>query len=148
MPPRAECPGICPGGFWRSPRRPRCLSGQPALFFSHSHSKKALWDDQRENPAFQFVHINSCPIPGYQWLCLLCTISSRIHPEPFLIQAEQSQLSQPFLIEQVLQSLSFFLAIHWTVSSKSTSFLYCRAQKWTRGSMCSITCPEWKDHLR
>lgn len=108
VPPRAESPGICPGGFWRSPRRSHCLSGQPALFFSHLHTKKALPDVEREYPAFQLVHINFCPVTGHHWFCLLRTLSSRIYPEPFLIQAEWSQLSQPFLIDQVFQPLSFF----------------------------------------
>ena len=75
--------------------------------------------------AFQFVHVAFCPVTGHQWKepdtvvftpkgckgcppCTLplgiCTLLMRF-PWPPLLQAEQSQLSQPFHIQEMLQSL-------------------------------------------
>lgn len=71
----------------------------------------------------QFVPIASCPVTGHHWKepgstfftpfnCKECGIPSGIYtvwsypPEPSLLHAEQSHLSQPSVTGEVLQSLS------------------------------------------
>lgn len=41
---------------------------------------------------------------------------------------------QPFLPVEILQSLAFFMALYWTWSSMSASFLYWGCQNWTQHS--------------
>ena len=52
------------------------------------------------------------------WLCLLHPLPSGMHthwdpPEPFFLQAEQSQLAQPLCVRQVLQSLNRVWPFAW-----------------------------------
>ena len=64
-------------------------------------------------------------------LSLGTTEKSPIHLTPahlkcisiFFLQVEQPQVSQPFLIREVLQAFIIFVALHWTISSSSLSFL-------------------------
>ena len=72
-------------------------------------------DVQTEPPVLQFVPIASGPVTGHHWkvpgsICFTLSLQvficiDEIRPEPSLLQAEQSQLSWPFLTVQVLQSL-------------------------------------------
>ena len=55
-------------------------------------------------------------------------------PKPSFLQAEEPQLSQPFLVTEVLHSLIIFMALHWTFSGASRSLLCWEAQNWTQHS--------------
>jgi len=48
---------------------------------------------------------------------------SKVSLEPSLLQAEQPQLSQPFLIQEVFQPSSHFCSLLCTRSNRSMSFL-------------------------
>ena len=48
----------------------------------------------------------------------------QVTSEPFLLQAEQPQLYQPVLIEEMFQLWIIFLALLWTHSNGSMSLLY------------------------
>jgi len=78
---------------------------------------KIVFDDvQREPSVFQFVPIASGPVtahrgkePGSVFFAPSLQVFvqiKKIPPEPSLPQAEQSQLSQPLLTEEMLQSLN------------------------------------------
>ncbi|KAK4823954.1 LOW QUALITY PROTEIN: hypothetical protein QYF61_008340 [Mycteria americana] len=60
--------------------------------------------------------------------------------EPSLLLAKQSQLSQAFLIGQMLLSspCAIFVALHWTLSIMSLSLLYWGAQNWAQYSRTTI----------
>jgi len=70
-----------------------------------------------------------------QWPCKKSLSSALVGPlqvlegcykvslEPFLLQAEQPQLSRPFLIAEVLQPSDHFCGLLWTRSTRSMSFL-------------------------
>lgn len=80
-----------------------------------------------------------------------CTLSrqvfkhiDKIPPEPPLLQAEQSQLSQCFLIWFSSHFITV-VATHRTHSSKSTSLFYQGAQTWTPD--VSQSRAEKNDHL-
>ena len=90
------------------------ISEQPVPVLDHLHSKKVSYVYMKF-PVCQFVAINSCLVTGHRWeesgsvvftppIRYLCAWINP--PEPSLLQAEQSQFSQPFLFCQVLQSLS------------------------------------------
>lgn len=51
-----------------------------------------------------------------------------------LLQAEQTQLSQPFLLQRILQSLNHLCSPLWTYYSKSLSAFYWGAQNQTQHS--------------
>lgn len=64
-------------------------------------------------------------------------------PLSHLLQAEQSQPSQPLLISNMLQSpLIIFVALCRTHSTKSVFLLYWGAQNWTQHFRCSLTGAE------
>ena len=105
------------------------LSGQPVPVLSHLHSEKVFPSVQREPPVFHFVPGGTLPLvlslstaekslapssfhPPSRYLY---TLTSSL-PEPSLLQAEQSQLCQPFLICGVLQSLPNLCGSCWTLS--------------------------------
>jgi len=87
---------------------------------SYPHSKKAFPSVQTEPLVFQFVPIVSCPVTGHHWVepgstifapsLQVCLHMDEVHapclPEPSLLQAGQSQVSQPFLTGDSLQSLN------------------------------------------
>jgi len=88
---------------------------------------------------FPFMLIPSCPFTeyhlesdfiffsrpiGYSYTCIRSPLS--------LLQAEQSQLSQPLLICQMLQSLNHLHDPLLTCCSKFLSLLYWGAQNWTQ----------------
>lgn len=58
-------------------------------------------------------------------------------PEPSPLQAEQTQLTQPFLTSRVLQTLKCLCGLCWTHSSPSISLLPWEAQPWTQCSRCA-----------
>lgn len=64
-----------------------------------------------------------------------------------LLQDKQLQLSQSFLIGEMLQSLNFYLALCQTLSSISMSLLYWGAEKWTEHSRCSFISAEQKGRI-
>lgn len=105
------------GSFWVSP-----VDGDSTVSPSNScqllvilRVKKVFPDAQREPPMFRFVPVACDPVTGHPWkkscLCLLCPLPSGIcilwrdHPEPSLLQAGQSQHSEPFLLWGMLPSL-------------------------------------------
>ena len=95
--------------------RPYYLSGQPVPVLGRPRRTEVFAGVQREPSVFQFVLSASGPATGYHWKepgsvlmapslqVLLC--SEKTHPELSLLQAEQSQLSQPLLIGEMLQSV-------------------------------------------
>ena len=68
-------------------------------------------------------------------------------PEPSLLQAEQSQLPQPFTIGAMLQSLHHLCALRWTLSSTSMFLLYWGAQNWTQHSRCGLPSAEQRGRI-
>ena len=52
----------------------------------------------------------------------------KVPSQPSLLQAEQTQLPQPFLVGEMLQSPPHLVALRWTLSSSSSPFLYWGAQ--------------------
>ncbi|KAK4806513.1 hypothetical protein QYF61_021349 [Mycteria americana] len=76
--------------------RPHNFPGQAVPVLSHPHSEKVFPDVQRVPPVFQFVPIVSFPV----FICII-----KIPSEPSLLQAKLFQLSQPFLMGEMLQSL-------------------------------------------
>ena len=60
-----------------------------------------------------------------------------IYPEPSLLQAKHSELSPPFLLWEMLQSLHHLnAALGCTLSCSSVSFLWWGAQNWAQHSRC------------
>jgi len=70
-----------------------------------------------------------------------------IVPKPSLLQAEQSQLSQPFLMGEGSSPLIIFVASYWTLSSMPVSLLYWGAQNWTQCSRCGPTSAEQRRRI-
>jgi len=79
-----------------------------------AHRKKVFPDVQWEPPVFVFVPTASGPVTGHHWKepgSVLFTSSvqvfayiEKIPPEPSLLPAEQSQLSQAFIMGRMLQT--------------------------------------------
>ena len=90
--------------------------GKPLPVLGHPHREKAFPDVQMEAPLFQLVSIVSCHVTGHHYKepgSVLFALSlqvfvyiGKIPLEPSLLQGEKSQLSQPFLIREVLQSFN------------------------------------------
>lgn len=87
------------------------LSGQPVLVLHYPHSKKVL----QNLLCFILLCLLSChwALLKRAWLHLLCILKVFIYidktpSESFLLQAEQSQLPQLFLIAEMFQSLNHF----------------------------------------
>ena len=90
--------------------------GQPAPMLGHHHSKKVFPDVQEEPPVFQPVPIAFGVVTEQHWkepgsvpstLSLQVVIYlSKTVPVPALPQAEQFQVSHPFLICEMLQYLN------------------------------------------
>jgi len=88
---------------------------------SWQFKNKVFTDVQGEPPVFQFVPTASCPVTGLHWekpgsvisaLSLQVLIyTDKIPLKPPLLQAEQSQLSQPGLMREVLQSFHQVLVL-------------------------------------
>lgn len=96
---------------------------------------------------FQFVHIAYPPITGhprkehnsvlFAAFTEIFIFIGKIPPESSLLQAELVQLSQPFLLRGMLQSIH-----HWSLCSSSMFLLDWKAQNWTRYSRCNLTNAE------
>lgn len=112
--PRSSCPEPCPDGFWVTPRMETPnLSGQLVPVLGHPHSEEVCPDVQKEPLIFESLE------PGPLVLALDTTekslaLSSLHSPFRYLYTLmnshplgplHSSQLSQPFLIAQMLQSL-------------------------------------------
>jgi len=71
---------------------------------------------QRDSPAFHVVPTASCPVTGHPlkkaWLHPPCTLHSGIYkkipPDSSVLQHERSQVSQSFLICEMVQSFNHF----------------------------------------
>lgn len=61
-----------------------------------------------------------------------------------LLHTKQSQLFQPFVIREILQSIIIFMAVCWTHSSTSMCLLQWGAQNWMWHSSCVLTSAEWR----
>jgi len=92
------------------------LSGQPVPGLRHPQSEEVLPHVQLELPMLQFVPVAPCPVAGYHWkesgpILLTPTLKifigiCKVPSQPSLLQAEQAQFPQFFLIGQMLQSSS------------------------------------------
>lgn len=148
-PPRPVCPGACPDDFWISSRlETHNLSGQ---VHSHPHSKNVFPGFQREPPVFVCAYyVWSChwASPKRAWLHLLWTPSLQVfvyidEVSLNLLQAEQSQLCQPFLIGRMLQSLHHLCGplLDSSVGSSKKPRTGHSTHKY------GLAGAEWKDHL-
>lgn len=92
---------------------------------------------------------DSCPVIWYHWGSYSGSVFfihshqvfphvNKIPPEPLCFGLD-SPFSQPLLVCQMLCLLYIFLALQWTCSSESVSFLHLRAQNWTHHSQCGPT---------
>jgi len=96
-------------------RRLHNLPGQPVPGLHQPQSEEVLPHVQVELPRLQFVPVAPCPVAGQHWkesgpVLLTPTLEifigiSKVPCQHSLLQAEQAQLPQPFLIGQMLQSL-------------------------------------------
>ncbi|PKU44118.1 hypothetical protein llap_5595 [Limosa lapponica baueri] len=74
---------------------------------------------------------------------------NKVSSKPALLQADQPQLYQPVFIEEVFQPLIIFMALLWTCSSRSMSFLYWGHQSWMQCSRRGLTKAEQRgSHLQ
>ena len=121
-------PGLepCQGGGSHS------FSGQCGPGFHHPHGEEFLPNMSSKSALFWFRAVPPCPItppPCEKSLAILPVgpsgtgSSSKVTPEPSLLQAEQPQLSQPFLIGEVFQPSDLFRGLLWTCSNRSMSLL-------------------------
>jgi len=95
-------------------RRLHNLSGQPVPGLCHPQREEVLPRVQLELPLLQFVPVAPCPVSGHHWkesgpVLLIPTLQifigiSKVPSQPSLLQAEQAQLPQPFLLGEMLQS--------------------------------------------
>jgi len=110
-----------------------------------------------ELPVFWFVPIVLCTVTGHHCkesgiILLIHTplkflsVDEILSQPPFLL-VEQSQVFQPFLAQQMLQALIIFMALSWTLSSSSLSFMNSEAQNWTQCSRCGLTRAEQRVRL-
>ena len=114
-PPRASCLGPCIDSFWISLKRetPQTLWATCASFQLPSQ-QNSFPDVQTAPPLFHFVPIASDPVTGHHWKESVFFAPSlwggvNTHTDKILLSllyAEQCQLSQPFVIGEMLQSLS------------------------------------------
>jgi len=79
-------------------------------------SEKEFFLTSNLNLLAQLEAIPTCPITSY--------VGEEVFLEPPCFPAEQSQLPQPLFIRLVLQTTHSFIALVWTCSRVSTSFLY------------------------
>ena len=95
-------------------RRLHHLPGQPVPMLHHPQREEVLPHVQMELPMLQFVPIAPFPVFGHHWkesgpILLPPTLQtfisiSKVPSQPSLLQDKQTQLPQPFLIGQMLQS--------------------------------------------
>jgi len=95
-------------------RRLHSLPGQPEPGLCHPQREEVLPHLQLELPPLQFVPVAPCPVAGHYWkesgpILLTPTLQifrsiSKVPSQPSLLQAEQAQLPQPFVVGEMLQS--------------------------------------------
>jgi len=95
-------------------RRFHHLPEQPVPGLRHPQREEVLPHVQMELPILQFMPIAPCPVAGHHWkesgpILLTPTLQIfiriyKVPSQPSLLQAEQAQLPQPFLIAEMLQS--------------------------------------------
>ena len=95
-------------------RRLHKPSGQPVPGLRHPQREEVLPPVQTELPLVQFVPIAPCPVAGHHWeesgpVLLTPTLQiflgiSKVPSQPSLLQAEEAQLPQLFLVGGMLQS--------------------------------------------
>lgn len=103
---------------------------------------------QTESPVFEFVPIAFYSLPEHKlrrpWLHHLCTLSWGIYIYWSnslwdLLQADQSQLSQPFLLRKILQSLqNFYVPL---LDSPTCPHLFCTEECGTGHWTSSVASP-------
>lgn len=135
MDTQSRCPGLHPGGFWRSLwRKFHNLPQQPMPVFHHLCNTQVLPDNWIEPPVFWFVLPTSCPGTGHHWkepgsvffapsLQVFIDVDE-IPLKPPLHQAEWSQLYQPLLSGEMFQSF------HCLDGSTLDSFQYVHGTYW------------------
>jgi len=133
-------------------RRMHNLPGQTVPVLRHPQREEVLPHVQTELPMLQFVPVTSCPVAGHHWkefgpILLTPTLQVFLSiykdpSQPSLLQVKQAQLPQPFLIGEMLQSPIILVALLWTLSSSSSSFLKWGAQNWTQYSRWGLTWAE------
>lgn len=72
---------------------------------------------------------------------------NKIISKSCLFQAEQSQLSQPFLTGEVLHPSDQLGGLHWTCSNGSMSFLCWWPQSWIQYSRCDLVRAEQRSRI-
>lgn len=87
--------------------------------FAYAHSQKVFADVQSEHPVFQMVAFVPDLVPGHHWIELRSTFFApslqmftyiyKFLPVASLLQDNQFQISQPFFMWQILQSLHHLL---------------------------------------
>lgn len=143
-PPRTGCTGPCPDCFWIPPR----WDSLDKLIW--------CWETLTVNSLFlmfiqKFMCFSLCTLPILPSLgtpeknIILSSLQHSLRylyllvrsPESSLLQAELVQLSQPFLLRGMLQSIH-----HWSLCSSSMFLLDWKAQNWTWYSRCNLTNAE------
>lgn len=119
---------------------------------SHLHSAEELPDVQIESPVFQLMPIAHYPSTGHQWkesvlfAPSLHYLQILVRFPQSLLQAGQSELSQPFLTGEVLQTLDHLSGL------PLDSFQYVHAFDLLRSAKLDSVLPhqcwvEQKEHL-
>lgn len=150
---RAGCSGPCPAGFEYLQRgdtqwRLHNLSGQPVPAVKHPLSKKVFSYVQTEPPVFPFMPI----VPSLSFTQSSLGLSS-LHPVRYVYTLIISTWafsspgcvvsSRSLLMQQQLLSLNHvlvFLALWWTLSSRSMFLLSRGTQNWLQHSRCVALC--------
>ena len=130
-------------------RRLHNPSGQPVPVLRHPQSKEVLPHVQMELPMLQFVPISPCPVTGHHWKesgLILLTLTLEIFINIYKIPSQSSLLQAKHARSLSLFSFSspliIFVALWWTLSSSSSSFLNWGAQNWMQYSRWGLTRAE------
>lgn len=128
-------------------RRLYNLSGKPVQELRHPHSQKVLPEVQREPPGFRCVPIVSGPATGHHWKEPVSVLFSP-SPQVFMYinktlsdcsAHHKKHISWPFLVLEMLYSLTQFCDFGWAFSIISTPFLCLGAHYWTLYSKYGLT---------
>jgi len=130
-------------------RRLHSPSGQPVPVLRHPQREEVLPHVQMELPLLQFVPVGPCPVAGHHWkelgpILLTPTLEiflrshrsllfSRLNKPSSLSLSSQERCSCPLII---------LTALHWPLSSSSSSFLNWEAQNWTQHCRWGLTRAE------
>lgn len=107
--------------------------------FDHPHNKNFSLQSL-DFPMFQLVSVGCPPSAVHLWFCLFHTHllgGNKILSKPLLLKVEQIP---SFSLFDVLCSnaLKLFVALHWTCSRMSRSYLRWRGQNWTLYPRCHL----------